>query len=50
MSSLVDICGDRSAVVNTTARPAEVQLGTATRYLPAGIRLALGWVFLWAFL
>jgi thiosulfate dehydrogenase [quinone] large subunit len=36
--------------VDTTARPAEVQLGTATRYLLAGIRLALGWVFLWAFL
>jgi thiosulfate dehydrogenase [quinone] large subunit len=24
--------------------------GTATRYLLAGIRLALGWIFLWAFL
>ncbi|MDT7574566.1 MAG: thiosulfate dehydrogenase (quinone) large subunit [Pseudonocardiales bacterium] len=36
--------------MDTTARPAEVQLGTATRYQPAGIRLALGWVFLWAFL
>ena len=50
MSSLVDIAGDRPAVVDTTAGPAEVQLGAPTRYLLAGIRLALGWVFLWAFL
>ena len=50
VSSLVDIAGDRPAVVDTTAGPAEVQLGAPTRYLLAGIRLALGWVFLWAFL
>ena len=50
MSSLVDIAGDRPAVVDTTAGPAEVQLGAPTRYLLAGIRVALGWVFLWAFL
>jgi thiosulfate dehydrogenase (quinone) large subunit len=50
VSSLVDIAGDRPAVVDTTTGPAEVQLGAATRYLFAGIRLALGWVFLWAFL
>ncbi|MCW2720915.1 hypothetical protein [Pseudonocardia sp.] len=48
MSSLVDIARDRTAVVDTTG-PTEVQLGSATRYLLAGIRLALGWVFLWAF-
>ena len=47
---MVDIAGDRPAVVDTTAAPGEVQLGTAARYLLAGIRLALGWVFLWAFL
>jgi thiosulfate dehydrogenase (quinone) large subunit len=47
---LVDIAGDRPAIVDTTTGHAEVQLGTTTRYLLAGIRLALGWVFLWAFL
>ncbi|RKF28985.1 DoxX family membrane protein [Micromonospora globbae] len=38
----------------TTAGPAAVPAGTtrerAVRYLHAGLRLALGWVFLWAFL
>ncbi|HLL69400.1 MAG TPA: hypothetical protein VK453_27340 [Micromonosporaceae bacterium] len=33
-----------------TARSATGPAATATRYLLAGIRLALGWVFLWAFL
>jgi thiosulfate dehydrogenase (quinone) large subunit len=47
---LVDIAGERSVAMDTTTARAEVQLGTATRYLLAGIRLALGWVFLWAFL
>ena len=50
VSSLVDIAGGRPAIVDTTAGPAEVQLGAPTRYLLAGIRVALGWVFLWAFL
>jgi thiosulfate dehydrogenase [quinone] large subunit len=36
--------------VDTAAGPAEVQLSAPTRYLLAGIRVALGWVFLWAFL
>ena len=30
--------------------PPTGRAGTATRYLLAGIRLALGWIFLWAFL
>jgi hypothetical protein len=42
VSPLVDIAGDRPAVVDTTTGPAEVQLGTATRYLlrcwPSGWR------------
>jgi thiosulfate dehydrogenase [quinone] large subunit len=51
---LVDIARNRTAAVDTTADttggPAAARLGSATRYLLAGIRLALGWVFLWAFL
>ena len=31
-------------------RPAETRRDKATRYVFAGIRLALGWTFLWAFL
>jgi thiosulfate dehydrogenase (quinone) large subunit len=50
VSPLVDIAGDRPAVGDTTTGPAEVQVDPATRYLLAGIRVALGWVFLWAFL
>ncbi|MEV8510481.1 hypothetical protein AB0368_37405 [Actinoplanes sp. NPDC051475] len=38
------------AVVPDTARSVTGTTATATRYLLAGIRLALGWVFLWAFL
>jgi thiosulfate dehydrogenase (quinone) large subunit len=50
VSSLVDIARDRPAVVDTSTGPTEGHLGSAARYLLAGIRLALGWVFLWAFL
>ncbi len=32
------------------AFPVTGRTATATRYLLAGIRIALGWVFLWAFL
>jgi thiosulfate dehydrogenase [quinone] large subunit len=38
------------AVVPDTAFSVTGRAATATRYLLAGIRLALGWVFLWAFL
>ncbi len=50
MSALVDIAKDRPAAVNRMTGPAGGQLGSTTRYVLAGIRLALGWVFLWAFL
>ena len=33
-----------------TGTPAETTAQKATRYVLAGLRLALGWVFLWAFL
>jgi thiosulfate dehydrogenase [quinone] large subunit len=39
-----------TAAVPVTAPPASAAAATAARYLLAGIRLALGWVFLWAFL
>ena len=39
-----------AAVVPDTALSVTGTTATATRYLLAGIRLALGWVFLWAFL
>lgn len=48
MSSLVDVSKDRPAVVDTTATD-QRQLSSTARYLLAGLRLALGWVFLWAF-
>ncbi len=38
------------APARDTALPITGTAVTATRYLMAGIRLALGWVFLWAFL
>src|SRR5688572_20234274 len=42
------------AAVTTAGTPAvatiETAAGRATRYLYAGLRLALGWTFLWAFL
>ena len=50
MSSLVDIAKNRPAAGDATAGPTGLQLGSTTRYLLAGIRIALGWVFLWAFL
>ncbi|WP_433790812.1 hypothetical protein [Actinoplanes sp. CA-252034] len=39
-----------SAAVADTAPVANGRTGSAVPYLLAGIRLALGWVFLWAFL
>ncbi|MEV4280056.1 hypothetical protein AB0J56_29895 [Actinoplanes xinjiangensis] len=39
-----------TATVPDTAPSATATTATATRYLLAGIRIALGWVFLWAFL
>lgn len=43
-----------ASVEGTTTTGAEVageeRLGTAARYVAAGVRLALGWTFLWAFL
>jgi thiosulfate dehydrogenase [quinone] large subunit len=41
--------GGREPVPMTTAA-ADARSATAARYLLAGIRIALGWVFLWAFL
>jgi thiosulfate dehydrogenase [quinone] large subunit len=41
--------GGREPVPMTTAT-ADTRSATAARYLLAGIRIALGWVFLWAFL
>jgi thiosulfate dehydrogenase (quinone) large subunit len=35
---------------NTTTAPQAPTLGKAARYVFAGVRIALGWVFLWAFL
>jgi thiosulfate dehydrogenase (quinone) large subunit len=40
--------GHEPAPMTTTA--ADARSATAARYLLAGIRIALGWVFLWAFL
>ncbi|HEX8344915.1 MAG TPA: hypothetical protein VF657_09250, partial [Actinoplanes sp.] len=34
----------------TTPAPVETTAQKATRYTLAGLRLALGWIFLWAFL
>ncbi len=39
----------RTTTPDTTAA-AETTTAKATRYLLAGLRLALGWIFLWAFL
>ena len=41
---------DRRGPVVTSATTSDSRSGTAVRYLLAGIRLALGWIFLWAFL
>ena len=40
---------DRDPMRHSTTEPSP-RAATAARYLLAGIRLALGWVFLWAFL
>jgi len=40
---------DRRPMQHSTTEPSP-RAATAARYLLAGIRLALGWVFLWAFL
>jgi thiosulfate dehydrogenase [quinone] large subunit len=40
---------DRDPMRQSTTEPSP-RAATATRYLLAGIRIALGWVFLWAFL
>jgi thiosulfate dehydrogenase (quinone) large subunit len=39
-----------AAARTVTGVPAETTAQKATRYVLAGLRLALGWVFLWAFL
>jgi thiosulfate dehydrogenase [quinone] large subunit len=41
---------DQSGPVAPWASTSETRSATAARYLLAGIRLALGWIFLWAFL
>lgn len=41
--------GGRAPMVHPTTEPSP-RTATAARYLLAGIRIALGWVFLWAFL
>ena len=44
----MDTIGDRRPEASTA--PGDTHSATAIRYLLAGIRLALGWIFLWAFL
>jgi thiosulfate dehydrogenase (quinone) large subunit len=39
-----------SGAVPTVASKTETVAATAARYVFAGVRLALGWTFLWAFL
>jgi thiosulfate dehydrogenase [quinone] large subunit len=46
---MVDIARDRPADGKATDLRGP-RLGAAARYVLAGIRIALGWVFLWAFL
>ena len=41
---------ERNATANTIAPAAETPRERATRYIWAGTRIALGWIFLWAFL
>jgi thiosulfate dehydrogenase [quinone] large subunit len=48
LSRVVEGRGSEPAPMTTTA--ADSRSATAARYLLAGIRIALGWVFLWAFL
>src|SRR4051794_41579561 len=40
----------RTAATSGTTGAAETTVQLATRYVLAGLRLALGWIFLWAFL
>jgi thiosulfate dehydrogenase [quinone] large subunit len=42
--------GDRRPYASASTAPPGRRSATATRYLLAGIRIALGWIFLWAFL
>jgi thiosulfate dehydrogenase [quinone] large subunit len=46
---MIDIAGGRHAAGQATDLRGP-RLSTASRYVLAGIRIALGWVFLWAFL
>jgi len=41
---------DRPGTVAVPGRASEPRRGAAARYLLAGLRIALGWIFLWAFL
>jgi thiosulfate dehydrogenase (quinone) large subunit len=61
VAPMPDVAGRQPAVVGRAAAPSRVTApmtatapnapsATAARYLLAGIRIALGWVFLWAFL
>jgi len=45
-----DVRPDRTSPVTPSATNPPSRSATAVRYLLAGIRLALGWIFLWAFL
>jgi thiosulfate dehydrogenase [quinone] large subunit len=47
--SLPPVRLDRQPATTGTGAPPD-RSGTAVRYVLAGVRLALGWVFLWAFL
>ena len=46
----VDVPADDRGPVTASATAPGSRSATAARYLLAGIRLALGWIFLWAFL
>jgi thiosulfate dehydrogenase [quinone] large subunit len=46
---MVDIAKHHNTAVGATSA-LDARTETAVRYLLAGIRLALGWIFLWAFL
>ena len=41
---------NRTTTPGSGVTPAETTTAKATRYVLAGLRLALGWIFLWAFL
>src|SRR3712207_7355187 len=40
---------NRTTTTGSGVTPAETTTAKATRYVLAGLRLALGWIFLWAF-